>query len=200
MRTLTEIDSRTLARYRQSPADFIEQCMRSPYDGESYVLNDAERAFIKYMFMLDDDGRLLYPLLLYSAIKKSRKTEFSALLALTTLLLFGGRYAEAFIVANDQEQAINRCFTACRRIVEVSPLLSREATCLQDKIIFPATQSTVSAITSDYSSIAGGHPTISVFSELWAFTSERDHRLYDELIPVPTRKISCRLIETHAVS
>jgi hypothetical protein len=47
----------------------------------------------------------------------------------------------------------------------VSPLLSREATCLQDKIIFPATQSTISAITSDYNSIAGGHPTISVFSE-----------------------------------
>jgi phage terminase large subunit-like protein len=198
IKNFDQIDSRTLAHYRADPAAFIEQTLISPYDGQPYQLNDAERAFIKFMFMLDDDGRMVHTLLLYSAIKKSRKTEFSALLTLTTLLLFGGRYAEAFIVANDQEQAINRCFTACRRIVETSPLLAREAVCLQDRINFPATQSTISAITSDYSSIAGGHPTISVFSELWAFTSERDRRLYDELIPVPTRKISCRLIETHA--
>ncbi len=198
IRSFDQIDSRMLDRYRSDPASFIEECLVSPYDGQPYQLNPSERLFIKFMFQLDADGRLLYPLLLYSAIKKSRKTEFSALLTLTTVLLLGGRFAEAFIVANDQEQAINRCFTACRRIVETSPLLSREATCLQDKIIFPATQSTISAITSDYSSIAGGHPTISVFSELWAYTSERSRRLFDELIPVPTRKISCRLIETHA--
>ena len=195
---LTEIDSRTLARYRADPCAFIEECLVSPYDGQPYQLNDAERRFIKFMFQRDDDGRLLYPLLLYSAIKKSRKTELAGLLTLTTIVLFGGRYAEAFIVANDQEQAINRCFTACRRIVETSPLLSREANCLQDKIIFPATQSTISAIASDYSSIAGGHPTIAVFDELWAFTSRRSRRLWDECIPVPTRKVSCRLVVTHA--
>ena len=198
IRSFDQIDSRMLARYRQAPEQFIEECLVSPYDGRPYKLNDAERAFLKHMFQLDAAGRMLYPLLLYSAIKKSRKTEFSALLTLTTILLFGGRFAEGFIIANAQEQAVNRCFTACRRIIEVSPLLSHEATCLADKIIFPATQSTISAITSDYSSIAGGHPTISTFSELWAFTSERDRRLYDELIPVPTQKISCRLVETHA--
>lgn len=34
-------------------------------------------------------------------------------------------------------------------------------------------------------------------SELWAYTSERSRRLYDELVPVPTKKNSLRWIETY---
>jgi phage terminase large subunit-like protein len=67
-----------------------------------------------------------------------------------------------------------------------------------DKITFPDTGATITCLTSNYASAAGGHPTITVADELWAFTSERSHRLYDELVPVPTRKISCRLVTTHA--
>jgi len=37
-----------------------------------------------------------------------------------------------------------------------------------------------------------------VFDELWGYTSERARRLYDELVPVPTRLISCRLTVTYA--
>jgi hypothetical protein len=33
---------------------------------------------------------------------------------------------------------------------------------------------------------------------LWAFDSERSRRLFDELIPPPTRKIACRLTVTYA--
>jgi phage terminase large subunit-like protein len=120
------------------------------------------------------------------------------LLTLTTILLFGGRFAEAFVVANDEQQAIARCFTACCRIAEASPLLKREAVIMADKIGFPATQSSITAIANDYTGIAGGHPTISVFDELWGATSERSRRLFDELIPVPTRTVSCRLVTTHA--
>ena len=198
IRSFDQIDSRTLARFRSNPAAFIEECLISPYDGQPYQLNNAERRFIEFMFQFDDDGRMLFPLLLYSAIKKSRKTEFSALLTLTTILLFGGRYAEGWILANDQEQAQSRCFTACRRIVETSPLLRHEAKITAERISFPATQSTITAVASDYASIAGGHPVISTFSEFWAYASERLSRLWDECIPVPTKKVSCRLVETHA--
>ena len=37
-----------------------------------------------------------------------------------------------------------------------------------------------------------------MFDELWGYSSERARRLYDELVPVPTRRISCRLTVTHA--
>jgi hypothetical protein len=39
---------------------------------------------------------------------------------------------------------------------------------------------------------------VSCFDELWAYTSERSRRLWDELIPPPTRKIACRLTVTYA--
>jgi hypothetical protein len=197
-RSFDEIDAATLARYRGDLAAFIEECLISPYDGQPYRLNAAERAFIKHAFKLDADGRLVNTLLLYSAIKKSRKTELAGLLVLAVILLLGGRYAEGVICANDQEQAVSRCFTACCRIVEASPLLQPMAKITGDKIVFAATGSTISAIASNYAAIAGGHPTIAVFDELWAFSSERAVRLWDELIPVPTRKISCRLVVTHA--
>jgi phage terminase large subunit-like protein len=51
---------------------------------------------------------------------------------------------------------------------------------------------------SDYAGAAGANPTISVFDELWAYTSERSRRLWDEMVPVPTRRISCRLTTTYA--
>jgi hypothetical protein len=39
---------------------------------------------------------------------------------------------------------------------------------------------------------------IAIFDELWAYTSERLRRLFDELVPPPTRLIACRLTVTYA--
>src|SRR5262245_33131965 len=36
------------------------------------------------------------------------------------------------------------------------------------------------------------------FDELWAYTSEGARRLWDEMVPVPTRKVSGRLTVTYA--
>ena len=49
----------------------------------------------------DDDGRLLYPEQVFGAPKKTGKTGFAALHMLTTILLFGGRFAEGYALAND---------------------------------------------------------------------------------------------------
>ena len=58
---------------------------------------------------------------------------------LTTTLVFGGRFAEAYAIANDLEQAQGRVFQAIKRIVEKSPHLRREAKIVPNKITFPAT-------------------------------------------------------------
>jgi hypothetical protein len=39
---------------------------------------------------------------------------------------------------------------------------------------------------------------LAVFDEIWGFTSERGRRMWDELVPVPSRRISARLIVSHA--
>ena len=149
----------------EDPASFIEQVLISPYDGQPYRLVDAERQFIKHAFQLDADGRLLYPLLLYSAPKKSRKTELAALLTITLMVLYGGQYGEAYVVANNREQAIDRAFTGIKRILEASPLLQNEVKSTQDRILFNTAQSTITAIPNEAAGLSGCHPTISVFDK-----------------------------------
>jgi hypothetical protein len=54
------------------------------------------------------------------------------------------------------------------------------------------------AIASDAASAAGANPVITTFDELWGYTSERSRRLWDEMVPPPTRKIACRLTVSYA--
>ena len=82
--------------------------------------------------------------------------------------------------------------------MEKSPLLRREAKITQPRIEFPETGASITAIGSDYAGAAGGNPTISCFDELWGYTSERSHRLWDEMFPSPARRISLRLTCTYA--
>jgi hypothetical protein len=187
-----------LERWRLAPATFIEEALHDPETGQPYRLLPAERAFLEHAFETGDDGRLKFPEQVYSAGKKSGKTTFAALHVLTTVLLFGGRHPEAICAANDLEQSVGRVFEAIRKIVECSPLLKREAKVTAEKIVFPAIGATITAIPSDFAGAAGGNPTISSFDELWAVRAERSRRLWDELVPPPTRKIALRLTTTYA--
>jgi Phage Terminase len=183
--------------WRRDPVRFIDAVLRDPETLEPFVLLDAERLFISQAFQTDDAGRLLYPEQVYAAPKKSGKTGFAAIMTLTTTLVYGGSFAEGYCVANDLEQAQGRVFQAIRRIVEASPDLKRAARVTQSRIDFE-TGASIQAISSDYASAAGANPTTSVFDELWGYTSERSHRLWDEMVPPPTRKVACRLTTTYA--
>jgi phage terminase large subunit-like protein len=96
------------------------------------------------------------------------------------------------------EQAQGRVFAEIRKICETSPLLCREAEITQSRITFPQTGAVIQTIGSDAVSAAGAHPVISRFDEFWGYQSERARQLFDELVPVPTQQISCRLTTTHA--
>jgi hypothetical protein len=192
------LDASSLKRWRANPTSFIEEALNDPEDGKPYRLLPAERMFLRHAFELDSNGRLLYPEQVYACPKKSGKTTFAGLHCLITTLLFGGAFPEATVAANDLEQAQGRVFEAIRKIIECSPLLRAEAKITQEKIAFPAIGATITAIGSDYAGAAGGNQNIAVFDELWAYTSERSRRLWDEMVPPPTRKVACRLTVTYA--
>jgi phage terminase large subunit-like protein len=192
------LERSALARWQRQPIEFVEEVLRDPETGKPFVLFDAQRRFFAQAWQRDDAGRLRYPEQCFGAIKKTGKTGTAAAHVLTTTLVFGSRFAEAYCVANDLEQAQGRVFQAIRRICEASPWLKREADITQARISFPQTGATIQAIGSDYASAAGANPVISSFDELWGYTSERSHRLWDEMVPVPTRRISCRLTTTYA--
>jgi phage terminase large subunit-like protein len=182
----------------RDPVAFIETTLVNPETGQPFVLTDAERLFLRHAFALTPDGRLRYPELVFSGPKKSGKTAFAAMCQLYVICALGGRFAEGYCAANDFEQSQGRVFQAIARIVEASPLLSGDAVVTANKITFLATGSTITAIASDYAGAAGANPTITTFDELWGYTSERAHRLWDEMVPPPTRRIACRLTVTYA--
>lgn len=186
----------TLARWRANPILFIESVLIDPETGDPFLLLDAERNFLARAFATTKSGRLQYPEQLYACPKKSGKTTFAAIYVIAVVLLYGGRFAEAICAANDLEQSVGRVFAAIKRIVECSPLLRRAAKITADKIeIFGAT---IRAIPNSYASAAGSNHVLAVFDELWAYTTERARRLFDELVPPPTRRIAARLTVTYA--
>jgi hypothetical protein len=185
-----------LARWRADPIKFIEQVLINPETNKPYVLLDAERAFLKHAFAIGADGRLLYPEQVFACPKKSGKTTFAAIYVITMVLLFGGAYPEAICAANDREQSVGRVFAAIKRIIECSPLLRAEAKITADKITIAG--AVITAIPSNYASAAGSNQVVAIFDELWAYNSERLRRLFDELVPPPTRRIACRLTVTYA--
>jgi phage terminase large subunit-like protein len=195
----TPISQTRWDRWRRLPCDFVEEVLHDPETGKPFRLLDVERAFMERAFETDAAGRMRYPELIYGAPKKSGKTAFGALFMLTMVLLYGGRFAEGYAAANDQEQAQGRVFQAARRIVECSPLLAERAEITKDKITFPSfSGASITAIANDYAGAAGSNPTITVFDEAWAYTSERSRRLFDESVPPPTRMMACRLVVTYA--
>ena len=187
-----------LSYWRTHPVEFIEQNLFNPETKKPYKLQPSQKLFIEHALKTNASNKLVYSDWIYSTIKKTGKTAFAAMLELTVIMLYGSDFAEGYIAANDQQQASERVFEVCKRIIAASPLLKREARVTGERIVFPATNSFITALASDYASAAGGHPCLAVFDELWGFTTERARKFWDELVPVPTRKFSARLIVSHA--
>jgi Terminase large subunit, endonuclease domain len=182
---------------KPDPVAFVERTLIDPETGTFFVLTDAQRLFLRHALKIKS-GRLAYPEIVFSAPKKSGKTGFAAMTMLYVVRGLGGPFAEGICCANDAEQSTGRVFQACARIVQASPMLRDDAIVLADKITFRSTGASIIAIASDAAGAAGANPSCVSFDELWGYTSERSRRLWDELVPPPTRKISCRLTTTYA--
>jgi phage terminase large subunit-like protein len=186
------------ARWRCDPCAFICEVLIDYETGKPFELYPAQVRFLREALTLRPDGTLPYSELVHSCPKKSGKTATSAMAMLYVIIVLGGPYAEGYCVANDYEQAQGRVFQAIARIIEKSPLLKHSAKITGDKILFASTGSTITAIASHYASAAGANPNFVTFDELWGYDSERSQRLWDEMVPVPTRKVSARWTSTYA--
>jgi len=192
------IDKAAIARWRRDPVAFVGEVLRDPETGKAFELYPAEERFLREAFTLKPDGRLPYPEAIYSAPKKSGKTALAAMAAIYVALVIGGRFAEVYCLSNDFEQSVGRVFASATRIIEASPMLRGSAKVTANRIEFPSTGAFIQACASDYSGFAGANPSLCIFDELWAYVSERAHRLWDEAIPSPARKVSGRLTVSYA--
>ena len=160
------------------------------------VLAQHQKDILRHLFTLDDRGRFLYETIILSAPKKSGKTTLAAMISLW-FALFIDPPNEIFICANDLEQSIARVFMDVVRAIKLYPILAQSTTIKQKTIIFD-NGTTIEALSSDYSGAAGSRHGLTVWDELWGYTSENSRRLWDELTPVPTRINSIRLVVTYA--
>lgn len=196
---MSVFDERAFARYQANPCLFIEEVLYNPETGKPFQLYPAQREFFTHAWEINPaTGRLLYEEQTYGAPKKTGKSLTAALHGLTTILLYGGRYATGLIVSNSLEQSLTRVFQQMVRICENSPLLKNECEITSTRIRFPATGAVISCISSSDISAAGAEPTFVSIDELHGAKDERCRRLFDELGPVPSKKISVRLVTSYA--
>lgn len=160
-------------------------------------LERAQRRIIRRVMTLDKTtGLFPYRTVVWSQIKKSGKTAtagavgawFAAQVEAPNLVL---------TVANNQEQSAGRIFDAMKPSLK---LLGSDVPVAKNAspIIRLSNGTILRAIPNNYEGEAGANYGLTLWSELWAFSSERGTRLFEELMPVPTRRHSMRWIETYA--
>jgi hypothetical protein len=144
-----------------------------------------------------------YTTVLFSTVKKSGKTALAGA-AGRYRAETGGPRTQVACIANDLKQAKGRDYQAIIDSIELDPSYDRVHRQLQSKwkisnliATYLPKNSTVEAIPLDWRGEAGGNPDLTLWSELWGFTTQAHKRMWDELTPVPT-KFSQRWVETYA--
>lgn len=188
-----------LAATRVHPIDWLESNFIDPVSGKLVELRPHQKRVLRRALMMDEDGYSRYSLVVWSEPKKSGKTTIAAGV---------GAYIancveapnEVSCVANDKEQAAGRIYAnmvpTLQRLGWQIPLTERSKR--ERPTAYGANGTVVKAITTDYEKEAGANQGISLWSELWAYDSERLNRLWEEMTPPPTRKFAMRWVETYA--
>lgn len=157
-------------------------------------LTNTQKRIFRHCFTISaQTGRFPYRTYVISKPKKTGKTTEGAII--------GSWFADNIeapnsvkILANDREQSSSRVFGFMR-----PTLTSLGAKRFETpfKRLLP-NGTVVSASTSDPGSEAGDTYGLTLWDELWAYTSERSRLLWSELPPILTRNNSIRVITTYA--
>ena len=191
------ITDKDLDRYAADIVSFAEEQFFCPESKKLIELETHQKRVLRDCLTASVSGLFPYQMVIYSAVKKSGKTTIAALVALW-FALTQEPPNEIFIVANDFEQAQGRVFKTICGAIMLNPYLREATKITKNMIFFKSTGTTITALASDYAGAAGSNHGLTVWDELWAYTSESAHRLWDELTPVPTRRNSIRFIATYA--
>ena len=159
-------------------------------------LMSHQKKILRHIFKKDRSGRFPYDVVVWSCPKKSGKTMMGALVG-EWFALTQEAPNEIYVIANDLEQAQSRVFDKIRYSIQKNPSL-KSVRLTNREIRFEKTGTRVIALSNDYASAAGSNHGLTLWDELWAYTSTAMQRLWDELTPVPTRLNSMRFITTYA--
>jgi phage terminase large subunit-like protein len=160
-----------------SKIEFIDQHIKLNELGHPWHLAPYQRDVLDLMF------RKHYPLRCWSEPKKSGKSHITECVALCEAITAPG--VRVGIFANDSEQAESIIYTGIRDLIRQNPDLRKTAKILA-KVIRFSNGSEIEWFASDYQGGAGHRRKLSIIDEPWSMSSERSHRLFEELLPIPT--------------
>ncbi len=176
---------------------FIDDLVQRNELGKPFRLFDHQREVLRVAFPFDARGRLPYDTVVWSTPKKEGKTTINA--AVQTWWAFTQEPPnELKVVANDLEQAQGRVFKAIGGLLDHNAALRQSVTDRTARSLTLTNGTTIEALASEYAGAAGSNHGMTSWDELWGYTSERSRRLWDELVPVPTRENSVRFVSTYA--
>lgn len=145
--------------------------------------------FQRVLFSFGDDGRLRYNQALLGRGKKNWKSCDLVLAALYRLLVWNspdGQNNDAYIVANDQEQALDDLDLA-KKIIEANPILADEVVFYAEKIVRKDMGGALQVLA------VGGFAAPSVHGKTFGFVGfdeihgMKDYSILEALSPDPTR-------------
>jgi len=131
--------------------------------------------------------------IVWSSPKKTGKTLVAAAVTLWYAFLFPG--SEIILLANDGRQATDRVFQAVVNSLELNPIVQARIT--QSEVVLP-NGSKIYPLPVNAPGAAGANPAMTVFTEVWAYTTPNKKSLWVELTPPPTVPHAIRWVESYA--
>lgn len=156
------------------------------------ILLEHQREILDHCLTPLEDGSLPYTTVVYSCVKKSGKTTIAAAVGAWAGDEFQDN-SEIYCLANDEEQARSRVF----KDISYHVKRARIANPLKTVIQYP-NDTTIQSLATEYKSAAGARHAVTIWDELWAYTSNNSRMMWAEMTPIPTVKTSLRLVVTYA--
>lgn len=153
-----------------------------------------QRAVLIEACRIDNEGKFVYNVVVWSDIKKSAKSCIAAAIALFRAI--HTEWGSIKIVANDLKQADSRVAYYLRRAISLNPALN---TAQRGYTLSFPNNTKIEAIPIDPAGEAGGNDDLIIFSELWAAKHKAMEQMWTEMTLSPTKfGYSQRWVETYA--
>lgn len=166
---------------------------------EPIVLHDIQKVVLREFFRRGEDGRFIYRTGLYSTIKKSGKTTIAALVMQWAAEQWGD-YGEIYHMGNKRDQAKERAFKIAKRSIELSK--KKRGTNDWDTgtltMTHHETGSFIKALPLNAAGEAGGNQRLTTWTESHGYIYDEHEKMWAELQPVPTQRLSFQLMESYA--
>lgn len=159
-------------------------------------LHAYQKAVLREAYRVDEHGKFIYDVVVWSDIKKSAKSSIAGMVMLHRAL--ETPYGSFKVVANDLEQANSRVFYYIQRALELNKALGAHAKQRNYKITLD-NHALIQAIPVDPKGEAGGNDDLIEWTELHAADSKAALSMWSEMTLSPTKHgYSQRWIDTYA--